>query len=384
MMFRPPCTKEPTVCMSDYGHLWIPSPVEKIYLQIINDPTRNFEPLPVAGATEFNRSATEFIIGKDSLAIIENRACSIQTLGSTGALWIGADFLSRWYQSDHNKATVCIPSVAPGKHKWIFEDSGFTNICAYRFLDPKTKGLALPEMLEDLENAPDFSIIVLQASCNPTGIHIPKSVWVQIADIMKRKKMFPFFIMKAVGLNSGYVEKDAWSVRFFVSEGFELFCAQSFSANFGLYGERVGCLTVVIKTNEVLLGVCSQLEILARSKWSAPPAVGARIVATILNNSFFYAEWKESIKEAAKRLMIIREKMKGKLRLLGTLQSWEHITNQTGLFSYTGLTCVQVRLLIKKYHIYLHENGLINISSLNDSNLAYLLQSIHEVSSIPQ
>ncbi|KAM4675836.1 aspartate aminotransferase, cytoplasmic-like [Discoglossus pictus] len=370
------------VFLADDGFPWIPPPVEKVYFQIINDPTRSFEYLPSLGAAEFNRGATELLIGKDSIVNIENRACGVQTLGSTGALRVGAEFLYQWYHTGLQKPTVCISSITFEKHRRIFVDCGFTEVCSYRFWSLKKKGLALPEMLEDLKNAPDFSIVVLEAGCNLTGIHISNSVWEQIAEIMKSKNMFPFFIMKAQGLDSGYVDKDNWPLQHFIVEGFELFCAQSFSLNFGLYGQRVGNLTLVMKSNEVLVRVRSQLEKLVIAKWATAPATGARIVATILNNPTLYAEWKESLKQAVKCLMVTREKMKGRLRLLGTIQLWEHITNQTGMFSYLALTQAQIDLLLKRKHIYVHANGQINISCLNNKNLEYVMSGIHEITSV--
>ncbi|XP_075711524.1 aspartate aminotransferase, cytoplasmic-like [Rhinoderma darwinii] len=366
------------VLLSEDGQPWVPLPVKKVYMQIVNDPTRNYEHLPGAGAPEFIRGVTELALGKNSKAILQNRASGVQTPGTTGAFRIGAEFLHHWYNIN-KKTSVCIALLAHDRYRWIFEDAGLTNICPYRFCDNKNMGLALPEMLEDLENSTDFSIVVLPTSCNATGIQLSSSEWKQIAEVMKRKSMFPFFHLKDQGLASGDFDTDAWPVRYFVSEDFELFCAQSFSASFGLYGERIGNLLTVTKSNEVLISVRSQLESLACEIWSSPPCVGSRVVATVLNNPSLYVEWKDSLKMTVQRLMVIREKIRERLRLLETSKSWEHVTKQAGLFAFTGLTLNQVDILAKKKHIYLLEHGQMNISGLNANNLDYVTQSIHSV-----
>ncbi|XP_053320604.1 aspartate aminotransferase, cytoplasmic-like [Spea bombifrons] len=194
--------------------------------------------------------------------------------------------------------------------------------------------------------------------------------------------MFPFFHMQAQGLASGDVEKDAWPLRYFVDEGFELFCAQSFSVNFALYGERVGSLLVVLKSNEVLIHVRSQLERLVRAKSLEPPAFGSRVVATVLNNASHLTEWKESLKLAAQRLIITREKIKDQLRILGSLESWEHITQQNDFFLYTGLTKAQVDFLAIEKHLHLRADGYMNISCLNTKNLNYVMHCIFQTTSL--
>ncbi|XP_056425148.1 aspartate aminotransferase, cytoplasmic-like isoform X2 [Hyla sarda] len=365
------------VFLSEDCQPWVPLPVRKAYKQIIDDPTRNYEHLPVVGVPEFIRGVTEFALGKNSKAILQNRASGVQTPGTTGAFRIGAEFLHRYYIT--KKTSVCIALLAYDRYHWIFEAAGLTDIWTYRFWDERNLGLALPEMLEDLEKSPDYSIVVLPTSCNPLGIQLCSSDWKQIADVMKRKSMFPFFHLKDQGLASGDADIDAWPVRYFVAEDFELFCAQSFSASFGLYGERVGNLLFVMKSNEVLLSVRSQLEGLVLGIWSTPTCVGSRVIATVLNNPSLYAEWQESLKMSVRRLMIVREKIREKLRLLETLKCWDHLNKQAGLFAYMGLTSSQVDILAKNKHIYLSEHGQMNISGLNASNLDYVAQSIHDV-----
>ncbi|XP_018429457.1 PREDICTED: aspartate aminotransferase, cytoplasmic-like [Nanorana parkeri] len=366
------------VFVSDDGLPWVPLAVRRVYLQQCNDPTRNYEYLPVGGSPEFLRGVTELALGKNSKAIVENRAGGIQTPGSRAAFRVGVEFLHHWYSMNH-KISVCIPHPDCDHYSETLEVAGSTNIYPYRVWDRNKEIPALCEILEDLETSPDHSIVVLPISCTPTGIQLNKREWKQIAALLKTKNMFPFFHLKDQGLSSGDVDADAWPLRHFVSEDFELFCAQSFSASFGLYGESVGSLLIVMRSNGVLIGVRSQMVRLVLGKWSTPAATGARVVATVLNNPTLHLEWKESLKMAVKYLMVIREKMRETLRLLETLRSWNHITQQSGLFAYIGLTQDQVDFLAKRNHIYLPETGQINISDLNADNLNYVMQCISDV-----
>lgn len=188
----------------------------------------------------------------------------------------------------------------------------------------------------------------------------------------------PFFDSAYQGFASGNLERDAWAIRYFVSEGFEFFCAQSFSKNFGLYNERVGNLTVVGKEPESILRVLSQMEKIVRITWSNPPAQGARIVADTLSNPELFEEWKGNVKTMADRILTMRSELRARLEALKTPGTWNHITDQIGMFSYTGLNPKQVEYLINEKHIYLLPSGRINVSGLTTKNLDYVATSIHE------
>ncbi|XP_018083901.2 aspartate aminotransferase, cytoplasmic-like [Xenopus laevis] len=197
---------------------------------------------------------------------------------------------------------------------------------------------------------------------------------------MKRRSLFPFFDSAYQGFASGSLDKDAWAVRFFVSQGSELFCAQSFSKNFGLYNESVGNLTVVGKDGDNVARVLSQMEKIVRTTWSNPPSQGARIVATTLNTPELFDEWRDNVKTMAERVLLMRAELKSRLEALKTPGTWNHIVNQIGMFSYTGLNPKQVEYLIKEKHIYLMASGRINMCGLTTKNLDYVAQSIYEAS----
>ncbi|KAH0623846.1 hypothetical protein JD844_007013 [Phrynosoma platyrhinos] len=365
---------------TDEGQPWVLPVVRKVEMMITKDTSLNHEYLPILGLPEFRANSSRIALGEDSPAIKENRVGGVQSLGGTGALRIGAEFLRRWYNGTNNTATpVYISSPSWENHNSVFTDAGFKDIRSYRYWDAANRGLDIQGFLEDLEKAPEFSIFILHACAhNPTGTDPTQEQWKQIAAVMKRRYLFPFFDSAYQGFASGSLDKDAWAVRYFVSEGFELFCAQSFSKNFGLYNERVGNLTVVAKDGENVQRVLSQMEKIVRTTWSNPPSQGARIVATTLTSPELFAEWKENVKTMADRVLLMRAELRSRLEALHTPGTWNHITEQIGMFSFTGLNPKQVLFLIKEKHIYLMASGRINMCGLTTKNLDYVAASIHE------
>ncbi|KAA0718242.1 Aspartate aminotransferase, cytoplasmic [Triplophysa tibetana] len=359
---------------------WVLPVVKKVEKIIVEDHSLNHEYLPILGLPEFRSSASKIALGADSPAISENRVGAVQCLGGTGALKIGAEFLRRWYNGiDNTKTPVYVSAPTWENHNAVFSNAGFEDIRPYKYWDGEKRGLDLAGLLDDLESAPEHSIFVLHACAhNPTGTDPTQDQWKQIADIMKRKNLFAFFDSAYQGFASGNLDQDAWAIRYFVSHGFELFCAQSFSKNFGLYNERVGNLTVVAKDQDKLNHVLSQMEKIVRITWSNPPSQGARLVAITLNSPELFAEWKDNVKTMADRVLLMRAQLKEKLKSLGTPGTWEHITEQIGMFSFTGLNPKQVEYMIKEKHIFLMASGRINMCGLTSKNIDYVAESIHE------
>uniref|UniRef100_A0A8C4XW84 aspartate transaminase n=1 Tax=Gopherus evgoodei TaxID=1825980 RepID=A0A8C4XW84_9SAUR len=363
-------------CQTETGKAWVCPTVRQTLLQIANDPTLDHEYLPVLGFPEFTRAATELALGRESRAVIENRAGGIHTVGGTGAVRIGAEFLWRWYNtSSPTPIAVYIAFPQWGNLRCIFQDVGFTEIQPYHYWDTVRLAVAVEGFLEVLESAPDCSIVVLHAP-EETGL-TPKQ-WEKVARVMGRKRLFPFFDVPAQGLASGDLDRDAWALRHFVAQGFELFCAQSFSKTFGLYDERVGNLIVVARDNETLVRIRSQLQKQVMGTWATPASLGARVIATVLNNPALLNKWKQSLRMLAEKIMLILEKLKEKLRILGTPGCWDHLTAQSGTRSFTGLLSSQVAFLEKHKHIYLLGNGQVSVCSINSHNLDYVAQSINE------
>uniref|UniRef100_A0A3Q3KKH4 Aspartate aminotransferase n=1 Tax=Mastacembelus armatus TaxID=205130 RepID=A0A3Q3KKH4_9TELE len=365
---------------TDEGHPWVLPVVKKVEKIIVHDDRLNHEYLPILGLPEFRSSASRIVLGDDSPAIRENRVGGVQCLGGTGALKMGAEFLRRFYNGNNNtKTPVYVSAPTWENHNAVFSSAGFEDVRPYKYWDAGKRGLDLSGFLGDLESCPEHSIFVLHACAhNPTGIDPTQGQWRQIAEVMMRRKLFVFFDSAYQGFASGSLEKDAWAVRYFVSMGFEMFCAQSFSKNFGLYNERVGNLTVVARDADNLQRGLSQMEKIVRTTWSNPPSQGARIVAITLNTPELFSEWKDNVKTMADRVLLMRAQLKAKLQALGTPGTWDHITEQIGMFSFTGLNSKQVEYLVKEKHIYLMASGRINMCGLTTKNIDYVAESIHE------
>ncbi|XP_056320443.1 putative aspartate aminotransferase, cytoplasmic 2 [Danio aesculapii] len=364
--------------VGEQGHTtWLPL-VRKIKQQIATDPTLTPEYPPILGIPEFTRRATELALGKDSPAIIESRVFGIQTVGCTGAVRLGAELLRSWYRSNSSwSGPILLPNTCDDSLTGTFKAAGIDDVQHYRYCNADSNGLCVENMVQDLENAPEHCVVVLFVSGhNPTGAELSQEDWKRVAEVMVRCQLFPFFLMTGQGLSSGSLEQDAWPLHHCVSLGLELLCAQSFSHNFGIYGERVGHLLCVLKQN--VLAVQSQAEKLVQTLWSCPPIEGARVVATILSNPAHLVEWQESVKAMAERCMLIREHLRERLRLLGVPGCWDHIIKPGGFYCCFGLSVQQVEFLVQKKHIYLLPNGCFNISAINSRNLDYVAESIHQ------
>ncbi len=234
--------------------------------------------------------------------------------------------------------------------------------------------------MADLGNAPEGAVIVLHSCAhNPTGVDPTKEQWAKIADLMAEKKLFPFFDCAYQGFASGDLDQDAWSVRYFADErNFELFCSQSFSKNFGLYNERCGNLTIVASDTGVIPSIKSQITLNIRANYSNPPAHGARVVDLVLRDEALFNEWRGNIKTMAERIIGMRSGLRERLEKLGTPGSWNHITDQIGMFSFTGLNPDMCAYLIAEKHIYLLKSGRISMCGVTPSNIDYVAESIHE------
>ncbi|KAM3578270.1 Aspartate aminotransferase, cytoplasmic, variant 2 [Umbelopsis sp. WA50703] len=309
--------------------------VKKADAILFNDENLDHEYQPIAGQISYTTAAAKLILGADSPAFPENRVVAVQTISGTGANHTAAAFLKKY----HKQGAICLLSKPTwANHKAIFNNVGI-EVAEYPYWNPSTRGLDLEGMLGALEKAPEQSIVLLHACAhNPTGVDPTREQWQRIADVVEKKKHFPFFDCAYQGFASGSLDQDAWAVRYFVQRGFEMFICQSFAKNFGLYGERTGNLTVVTRTAQQAQHVLSQLEILQRSEISNPPAYGSRIVDLVLNDKALYTEWTENLKTMSGRIIEMRQRLFEKLQQLETPGTWNHIVDQIGMFSFTGLT----------------------------------------------
>ncbi|XP_077528977.1 aspartate aminotransferase, cytoplasmic-like [Haemaphysalis longicornis] len=359
---------------TEEGKPWVLPVVRKVEKQMAEDTTLYHEYSDHLGSEDFTKAAVRLLLGQDNEAIKNGRAVGVQCLGSSGSLRIGAELMVR-----HGKFTTAyISSVSWSNHALVFKLAGF-DVKFYRYWDVTNRCLDFNGLIEDLQNAPEDSVVLLHACAhNPTGVDPSKDQWKKIAEVMREKKLFPFFDSAYQGFASGNLESDSWVIRYFVDLGFELFCAQSFSKNFGLYSERVGNLVLVINDKDELTTVLSQIRLLIRGNYCCPPDHSAHIIATVLKSPEYFEEWKTEIQTMATRITEMRKALRNELEALGTPGNWEHITSHIGMFSYTGLSAQQVQHLVQEHHVYLPNDGRISISGLNPRNLKYVANAIHD------
>jgi len=338
---------------------------------IVDNAALDHEYLPIEGLTSFTDASARFILGKEHPAYVEKRFASVQAISGTGALRFGAEFLSRFKKD----AVVYVSNPTWGNHKNIFSDCGF-KVKDYRYWDAQTNSLDLKGMLEDIEKAADGSIILLHACAhNPTGVDPTEAQWKEIADLLEKKKHLVFFDSAYQGFASGDLDKDAFAVRYFATRKLEFILAMSYSKNFGLYNERCGSAIVVMNKKELVANVRSQFAKIARPMISNPPAFGARIVDSILNTPELFDEWVANLKTMSSRIIEMRTRLRNALEKLKTPGTWNHITDQIGMFSYTGLTRQQCQCVKDKFHVYLTENGRISMAGLNSKNVEYVAEA---------
>ena len=340
------------------------------------DDAVNHEYAGIAGVPEFVPVSLEFALGKDSAALKENRVAAVQALSGTGALRVVGDYFAKFL----GKGTpIHVPNPTWGNHIPIFGNAGL-DVQKYTYLDAKGTGLDFAGMAEAITALPEGSLILLHACAhNPTGVDPTKDEWKQIADIFEQKNHLAFFDSAYQGFASGDADEDAFAIRHFVDRNIPVALAQSFSKNFGLYGERVGCLSMVAPTAEEADRCLSQMKIVVRPMYSNPPIYGARIVSTILRDDVLSAQFYTECKGMADRIISMRTLLKDNLEHLGSNEDWDHVTKQIGMFCYSGLSTDQVEKMKGDHHIYMTADGRISMAGVTSGKVGYLAESIHNV-----
>lgn len=335
--------------------------------------TLNHEYAPIIGVKKFVDLSLGFALGGDSPAIADNRVSAVQTLSGTGACRLANTFIKRFVTG-----SIYVPDPTWGNHIPIAKDSGL-DVNTYRYLNRDTQGLDLEGFLADVNNAPNGSAFLIHACAhNPTGVDPRPEQWKEISAAMKAKGHLPFFDCAYQGFASGNADADAFAIRRFVEDGHQFMLAQSFAKNFGLYGQRVGCFSVVCKDTEESKRVLSQIKILVRPMYSSPPIHGARIVQTILEDAELEAQWRLDCKEMADRVIDMRYALRTRLEK-GSSRNWQHVTDQIGMFCYSGLTKQEVMRVADEYHVYFTHDGRISMAGLTTKNIDYVAESIKAV-----
>jgi len=330
--------------------------------------------LPIDGIAAYDAAVKALVFGADSEPVKGGRIATIQALGGTGGLKVGADFLKRLNPT----AKVLISDPSWENHRALFTNAGFT-VESYRYYDAQTRDLNFAGMLADLNTAAPGTVVVLHACChNPTGYDITAAQWDQVIAAVKARGLVPFLDMAYQGFGHGITE-DGAVIGKFVASGMDFFVATSFSKSFSLYGERVGALSVLCATKDDAARVLSQLKIVIRTNYSNPPTHGGAIVAAVLGNPELRALWEKELGEMRVRIKAMRQKLVDGLKAAGVKQDMGFITRQIGMFSYSGLTKDQMVRLRNEFGVYGTDTGRMCVAALNSKNIDYVCASIAKV-----
>ena len=361
------------VYFDDNGKLPLLQCVQAFEKTMMDKPTaRGY--LPIDGIAAYDAAVKSLVFGADSEPVTSGRVATIQGLGGTGGLKIGADFLKRL----NPNAKVMISDPSWENHRALFTNAGFT-VESYRYYNATTRDLDFPGMLADLNAAPAGTVVVLHACChNPTGYDISPAQWDDVIAAVKARGLVPFLDMAYQGFGYGIVE-DGAVIGKFVAAGLDFFVSTSFSKSFSLYGERVGALSVLCANKEEANRVLSQLKIVIRTNYSNPPTHGGAIVADVLNNPELRALWEKELGEMRVRIKAMRQKLVDGLKAAGIKQDMSFITQQIGMFSYSGLSKDQMVRLRSEFGVYGTDTGRMCVAALNSKNIDYVCASIAKV-----
>lgn len=328
----------------------------------------------IDGVPAYIKEVPKLLFGADSQVIAEGRVVTVQGVGGTGALKIGADFLRRFLPD--SQLWISRPSWE--NHQMLFEAAGF-KVNSYPYYDPETHGLDFNSMLETLKGLPAKSIVVLHACChNPTGVDLTNDQWRLVVDVIKQADLVPFLDFAYQGFGES-LEADAFAVRAFAEAGIQCVIASSFSKSFALYRERVGAMTFVTASAEESKRVLSQVKRVIRTNYSSPPSHGAQLVAMVLADAELRKQWEAELAEMRERIWQMRGKFVAMLREKGVEQDFSFIQNQRGMFSYSGLSPEAVKALREKNSLYIVGSGRICVAAMNDNNIGTICEAIADV-----
>ena len=333
---------------------------------------RNY--LPIDGLATYDRAVQQTLFGADNAAVKDGRIVTVQTLGGTGGLKVGGDFLRRVNPG----ADIYISDPSWENHRAIFEYAGFT-VKTYPYYDPATNGLKFDAMLAALSQLPAGAIVLLHACChNPTGVDLTAAQWEQVITVVNRRGLVPFLDIAYQGFAEG-LESDAATVRRFTAECPAVFVSSSFSKSLSLYGERIGALSIVTASKDEAARTLSQLKRVIRTNYSNPPTHGGQAAAMVLTTPELHALWDRELGQMRERIKVMRKQLVEKIRAIRADFDLGFIVEQRGMFSYSGLTKAQVHRLRDEYSIYAIDSGSICVAALNSKNIDYVAQAIAKV-----
>ncbi|MDO8251779.1 MAG: amino acid aminotransferase [Rhodoferax sp.] len=361
------------VYYDDNGKLPLLQCVQAAEKQMMDTPKpRGY--LPIDGIAAYDAAVKGLVFGVDSEPVTSGRVATVQAIGGTGGLKVGADFLKHL----NPNAKVLISDPSWENHRALFSNAGFT-VENYPYYDAANRGVNFAGMLAALNAAAAGTIVVLHACChNPTGYDITPAQWDQVIEAVKARDLVPFLDMAYQGFGHGIAE-DGAVIGKFVAAGLSFLVSTSFSKSFSLYGERVGALSVLCTSKEEAGRVLSQLKIAIRTNYSNPPIHGGTIVATVLNTPELRALWEQELGEMRVRIKSMRQKLVDGLKAAGVTADMSFITTQIGMFSYSGLTKDQMVRLRNEFGVYGTDTGRMCVAALNSKNIDYVCACIAKV-----
>lgn len=341
-------------------------------LRVEQSPAHGY--LPIDGLAAYDRAVQRLVFGPESAALKDGRIVTVQTLGGTGALKVGADFLRRLAPD----APAWISEPSWENHRALFENAGFT-VKAYPYYDAGAHGVNFAGMLGALEAMTPGSVVVLHSCChNPTGVDLTREQWHQVLAVVKARGLVPFLDLAYQGFGDG-LEADGYAVHLFAEAYTPVLVASSFSKSFSLYGERIGALSVLGASRDEAARVLSQLKRLIRTNYSNPPTHGGYIVATVLADAELRALWERELGQMRDRIKAMRRQLVDKIQARVPGADFGFVLAQRGMFSYSGLTKAQVGRLREEFSIYAIDTGRVCVAALNTRNIDYVADAIAKV-----
>jgi aromatic-amino-acid transaminase len=361
------------VYFDDNGKLPLLQCVQEAEKKLMSTPSaRGY--LPIDGIVAYDNAVKSLVFGANSQAVQSARVATVQGLGGTGGLKIGADFLKKLLP--HAKVLISDPSWE--NHRALFTQAGF-EVDTYGYYDAHQRGIDFGAMIHSLEQAAPATIVVLHACChNPTGYDITSEQWGKVIDTIKSKNLTAFLDMAYQGFGQG-IEEDGAIVGRFVQAGLNFLVSTSFSKSFSLYGERVGALSVLCEDAQEAQRVLSQLKIMIRTNYSNPPIHGGAVVAEVLNTPALRQIWEKELAEMRVRIKSMRQKLVDGLKAAGVKTDMSFITEQVGMFSYSGLSKEQMVRLRNEFGVFGTDSGRMCVAALNSKNIDHVCKSIANV-----
>ena len=351
------------IYFDDQGRIPVLESVRRAEAMMLGDGgTKSY--LPIEGDAAMRREVQKLLFGPDAAVLRDARVATLQTVGSSGGLTVGADFLRRWLTTSE----VWVSDPTWDNHRAMFEGAGI-KVHTYPYYDPATGGLAFDALCETLATLPERSVVLLHACChNPTGVDLSRTQWDQLVPLLARRRLLPYLDLAYQGYGDG-IEEDAYAVRQLAEAGLPFIVTNSFSKSMSVYGERAGALSVVCADRAEAELVLGQLKATVRRNYSSPPIHAAGIVARVLGDPALRPQWEADVAAMRERILAMRRSLQGVLSARLPGRDFGYFLSQRGMFSYTGLNAEQVDRLRDEHAVYLVRSGRMCVAGLNRGNV---------------